>query len=131
MLEYRQRNQTLNRYEEFQVIKLQHSEKRIIAKNNSKSIHSNIPGKINHNFNFKSVYENCMDEGTTYQDKWVIVDYIFYSAKKFGNKLKDDNLVLLSYYALPKGNGLKSLIIPNEKLGSDHLSLIAKFKLEY
>lgn len=133
LLQYRRRNQILNRDEEFSVIKLQHSEKTIIAKNDhlKSDSNKNVAGKINHNFQFKSVYENCVDEGTTYQNKWVIVDYIFYSGKKLKNRRLDDSLILLSSYTLPKGKDLDSLVIPNQKLGSDHLALVAKFKLEY
>ncbi|XP_017767865.1 PREDICTED: protein angel [Nicrophorus vespilloides] len=91
-------------------------------------------GYLTHNFAFKSIYDNPSAEATTYQNRWLTVDYIFYSgrnASKSPNKnhFKEDKLVLLSRYSLPVGSKLPSVTIPNENLGSDHLSLMAEFKL--
>ncbi|KAG5870482.1 hypothetical protein JTB14_001676 [Gonioctena quinquepunctata] len=87
---------------------------------------------LSHNFFLKSVYDHGgpqMNEGTTYQDEWLTVDYIFYSMNK--EKNKGAKLQLLSRYRLPTKEELGETKIPNRHLGSDHLSLIAKFKLEF
>lgn len=44
---------------------------------------------------------------------------------------KQDNLRLLARYRLPRNEEMGDTTIPNHSLGSDHLSLIAKFKLEF
>ncbi|XP_057651076.1 protein angel homolog 2 isoform X1 [Diorhabda carinulata] len=88
---------------------------------------------LSHNFKFKSVYEHGSEENngvTTFQDKWVTVDYIFYSEDKFENRT-GSKLQLLSRYRLPTREEFNGIRIPNYVMGSDHLSLIAKFKLEF
>ncbi|KAL7306298.1 hypothetical protein TKK_0001727 [Trichogramma kaykai] len=84
-------------------------------------------GLLTHPFQLKSVYNhknqsknNGLNEATTFQDRWITVDYIFYS-----------DLVPLEKYTLPTVNQcLKYLpTIPNRIVGSDHLSLGATFKL--
>ncbi|XP_072376389.1 uncharacterized protein [Diabrotica undecimpunctata] len=88
---------------------------------------------LSHNFGLKSVYKHGSGptaEGTTHQDEWLTVDYIFYSIKK-KNKIQSDKLQLLSRYRLPLCQELQGVRIPNSFIGSDHLSLIAKFKLEF
>lgn len=81
LLNYRERNVQLNRDEEYKLIKLQHSEKKIMKTNTTdcNSEFNTTSACISHNFNLKSVYEeNSHLEGTTYQNEWVVVDYIFY-----------------------------------------------------
>ncbi|CAH1102345.1 unnamed protein product [Psylliodes chrysocephalus] len=88
---------------------------------------------LTHNFYFKSVYDHGArdtKEATTYQDEWLTVDYIFYSKKK-GEMYPEDKLKLLSKYRLPTNKELNGTQIPNKTLGSDHLSLVAKFKLDF
>lgn len=88
---------------------------------------------LSHNFKFKSVYEHGSQENnevTTFQDKWVTVDYIFYSDDKCENGT-ENKLKLLSRYRLPTREEFNGITIPNCAMGSDHLSLIAKFKLEF
>ncbi|KAJ8966859.1 hypothetical protein NQ314_003253 [Rhamnusium bicolor] len=43
----------------------------------------------------------------------------------------EDKIKLLSRYRLPTKNELRDVRVPNSVFGSDHLSLMAKFKLEY
>jgi mRNA deadenylase 3'-5' endonuclease subunit Ccr4 len=89
-------------------------------------------GVLKHNFNFKSVYHQmCENYVSTYQDEWVLVDYIFYS-----DESKNTNgvgLQLLNYLSLPTAEECERnhLRIPNTFSGSDHLSLAAQFKLYY
>ncbi|VEN63215.1 unnamed protein product [Callosobruchus maculatus] len=86
-------------------------------------------GKLSHNFAFKSVYNHGglrLNEATTNQDGWITVDYIFYSTK---GKYTDERLQLLARCRLPTSQELGNTTIPNQALGSDHLSLAAKFKL--
>lgn len=70
------------------------------------------------------------NSGTTFQDEWITVDYIFYSGKKRGEKVDDHKLELLFLYRLPLRSELGSLTIPNGSMGSDHLSLVARFNLK-
>jgi len=58
------------------------------------------------------------------------VDYIFYSGKKRGEQVDEHKLELLSVYRLPLRSELGCLTIPNGLMGSDHLSLVAKFNLK-
>lgn len=55
---------------------------------------------------------------------------ICFSTKK-DDKRTEDKLKLLSRYRLPTSKELSGVRIPNKSLGSDHLSLIVKFKLEF
>uniref|UniRef100_A0A6P7F5I2 Protein angel isoform X2 n=1 Tax=Diabrotica virgifera virgifera TaxID=50390 RepID=A0A6P7F5I2_DIAVI len=107
------------------------------SKQCDKSIQNNNKYKksksLSHNFGLKSVYKHGSGptaEGTTHQDEWLTVDYIFYSIKK-KDKVQSDKLQLLSRYRLPSCQELQGVRIPNSYIGSDHLSLIAKFKLEF
>lgn len=43
-------------------------------------------GTLSHPFVFKSAYNHYRNddiEGTTYQDRWITVDYIFYRYKRY------------------------------------------------
>lgn len=87
-------------------------------------------GVLRHNLEFASVYENVENFVSTYHRSWILVDYMFYSA---GQKDDKDNpeLKLLSYLELPSAETCESigLKIPNNYLGSDHLSIAARFFL--
>nr|CAI5821671.1 unnamed protein product [Callosobruchus analis] len=86
-------------------------------------------GKLSHHFAFKSVYNHGglqLNEATTNQDGWITVDYIFY---RYQRKYTDERLQLLARCRLPTKQELGNMTIPNQSLGSDHLSLAAKFKL--
>ncbi|XP_045478732.1 protein angel homolog 2-like isoform X1 [Harmonia axyridis] len=90
-------------------------------------------GTLSHPFPFKSAYNHYKGEdveGTTYQDRWITVDYIFYSGKKHRESTLEDKLKLLSRFQLLTEHQLGDVRIPNLKLGSDHFSLIVKFSLE-
>lgn len=80
-------------------------------------------GKLSHPFRFRSVYKHKnrfgLPEATTYQNKWLTVDYIFFT-----------DFEPLEIFCLPtaeKCNDLPS--IPNFAVGSDHLCLGASFKV--
>lgn len=81
-------------------------------------------GVLTHPFNLSSLYEhvnyNGNQEATTHQERWITVDYMFFS--KF---------VPFEKYTLPiisECNTLPS--IPNFAIGSDHLCLGASFLLD-
>lgn len=90
-------------------------------------------GTLKHQLNLCSVYDNNVSV-STFQDYWVLVDYMFYRKElTVTNQLVESNLKLLAryelptvqqcYYSLPYGG------IPNMSEGSDHFSLAAKFLL--
>lgn len=91
-------------------------------------------GVLRHEFEFKSVYHETEENYvSTHQDSWILVDYIFYSTN---DKTKDKScsstgLQLLGYLTLPTANECENvnLKIPNQVNGSDHLSLLAQFRL--
>lgn len=91
-------------------------------------------GVLRHSFDFKSVYHHHANNNyvSTHQDEWILVDYIFYSdeSKKTPNS---PELQLLGALTLPTAYECESinLKIPNVTSGSDHLSLLAQFKLCY
>nr|CAH7725980.1 unnamed protein product [Callosobruchus chinensis] len=132
LLKSRQNNKQLSRSDEVTLIELFNS------KLNTKTCPANqtrsttglfMTGKLSHNFAFKSVYNHGglhLNEATTNQDGWTTVDYIFYSTK---GKYTDEKLQPLARCRLPTGQELGNTTIPNQTLGSDHLSLAAKFKL--
>lgn len=80
-------------------------------------------GILTHPFDMRSVYTHANAKGemeaTTHQDKWITVDYIFYS-----------NIQAVEKYTLPTVNQCAMLpTIPNFVVGSDHLSIGATFRL--
>lgn len=71
-----------------------------------------------------------MDEkhASTYHNKWIMVDYIFFSES---NPSMATKLRLLDNYQLPTiMDCLCTGPIPNENIGSDHYSLAARFSIE-
>ncbi|XP_076257233.1 protein angel isoform X2 [Rhynchophorus ferrugineus] len=135
LIQQRNKNQLVSRLDEACLIKLHNSEK-CVKKVNTEVVQNPelfCSGTISHLFTFKSVYNHGSlnnQEATTYHDKWLTVDFIFYSGKKVGRKQKDDHgLQLISRYRLPRQNELGNMKIPNNILGSDHLCLMAIFKL--
>jgi hypothetical protein len=89
-------------------------------------------GVLKHNFSFKSVYHQlCENYVSTFQDDWILVDYIFYSGES--EKSNGVGLQLLNYLSLPTADVCEksNLRIPNSFSGSDHLSLAAQFRLCY
>lgn len=85
-------------------------------------------GVLRHSFNFSSAYPNPEQFVSTFQDKWVLVDYIFYSSNTRNSK-NGPELKLVSYLKLPSSQDCEQigLRIPNNYLGSDHLMLAARF----
>ncbi|XP_044256079.1 protein angel homolog 2 isoform X2 [Tribolium madens] len=131
LLAKRQKNNLLPRQEELKLIELKHSGRQIEGKKNKEKLNEKLfnSGSLSHKFFLDSVYKYRIRgdiEATTFQDMWVSVDYIFFSKKR---KSKS-GLVLLERYRLPTSKELRDLKIPNGDLGSDHLSLMARFKLE-
>ncbi|EFA02304.2 Protein angel homolog 1-like Protein [Tribolium castaneum] len=131
LLVKRQENNVLPRQEELKLIELRHSGRQMEGAKNKEKVDEKLfnSGGLSHKFFLDSVYKhrNKGDmEATTFQDMWVSVDYIFFSKKR---KHKN-GLVLLERYRLPTSRELSDLKIPNGELGSDHLSLMARFKLE-
>lgn len=90
-------------------------------------------GVLKHNFSFKSAYQNPENYVSTFQNQWVLVDYIFYSGGSRQDNAGKNNseLKLISYLALPSSENCEQLSvrIPNHYLGSDHLMLAARFFL--
>lgn len=90
-------------------------------------------GMLKHQLNFSSVYDVNMNV-STFQDRWVLVDYIFYRKElTLTNQLVEKNLKLIGRFELPTlGDCFFNLPyggIPNVSQGSDHFSLAAKFLL--
>lgn len=66
---------------------------------------------------------------STWHNKWIMVDYIFFSESNQSRPLASQ-LRLLENYQLP--NVVECLCtgpIPNEHLGSDHYSIAARFEI--
>lgn len=92
-------------------------------------------GVLKHDFDFKSVYDPPDNFASTHQDDWVLVDYIFFTASQSKKAVSSKNsaaeLKLLSYLNLPSPVECTQIgKIPNNNLGSDHLSLFAKFRIQ-
>lgn len=73
---------------------------------------------------------------STYQDKWVMVDYIFYTKYSrrtlgpLGTPSKFSSLQLISNYQLPSIQDCQIMgPIPNEISGSDHYAMASEFVL--
>ncbi|XP_013400594.1 protein angel homolog 2 isoform X1 [Lingula anatina] len=96
-------------------------------------------GQLSHTLNLRSVYDHCLGwtgrpgerEITTHHSRAsATVDYIFYSTSGSGQHFSG-NLQLRDQYSLLSDEDLKQLgSLPNRFLGSDHLSLLAKFALD-
>ncbi|XP_058462443.1 protein angel homolog 2 isoform X2 [Malaya genurostris] len=94
-------------------------------------------GNLKHCFRFCSAYKHGMTEAhtetSTFQGKWITVDYLFYT-KLFnvGEKSPvDSNLKLVALYSLPTVQQAKEIYtIPNMYFGSDHFSLAGQFLLK-
>lgn len=90
-------------------------------------------GKLKHQLNLCSVYDNTISV-STYQNSWVLVDYIFYRRElNASDHLVEKQLKLLARFELPSREQCCCCLpyggIPNESQGSDHYSLAAKFLL--
>ncbi|KAM4041156.1 protein angel homolog 2 isoform 2-T2 [Anomaloglossus baeobatrachus] len=102
-----------------------------------------VESSLHHHFSLSSVYSHYfpdtgMPEITTCHSKSAItVDYIFYSAannevcRQPGSDIPSNGLQLLGRLSLLTEQDLWSVNgLPNETNSSDHLSLLAKFRLE-
>lgn len=86
-------------------------------------------GCLKHYFNFQSAYPQPENFVSTYHDKWILVDYMFYTSGSHNETTNSPELKLVSYLTLPTREQCDSikLRIPNSYLGSDHLMLHARF----
>lgn len=85
LISARHNNEVLKRTEEVNLIGISHGERNYTqTKNTDGNEDKNLfsTGILSHDLSLKSVYKhdihNVQFEATTYQDKWVVVDYIFY-----------------------------------------------------
>ncbi|RZC38322.1 angel, partial [Asbolus verrucosus] len=132
----KRQSKAISRSEELKLIELRHSERRYEETKNRNGDRNDAnlfsSGTLTHKFFLKSVYDHVVDgdfEGTTYQDEWisVVVRIVCVFLEKKANLGK---LTLLERFRLPTRKELGAIKIPNKDLGSDHLSLFAKFKLD-
>jgi hypothetical protein len=88
-------------------------------------------GVLRHNFDFMTIYQKPENFVSTHQDRWILVDYMFYTNGAKNQTEKIAELNLLAYHALPSAQNCDriNLRLPNHYLGSDHLSLAARFFL--
>jgi protein angel len=88
-------------------------------------------GVLKHNFNFMSAYQKPENFVSTYQNQWILVDYMFYSSGSGDKTSNNPDLKLLAFLALPSSETCEQmgLRIPNDRLGSDHLMLASRFFL--
>jgi mRNA deadenylase 3'-5' endonuclease subunit Ccr4 len=79
------------------------------------------------------VYKDSDKFVSTFQNQWILVDYMFYTNSKNSstNNKNNSQLTLLEYLTLPSSEECEKirLKIPNDFLGSDHLSLAARFHI--
>jgi len=79
----------------------------------------NGSGAFTHSLGLKSVFDTS--KVTTYQDGWIMVDYMFYTG----------NLRLCDRKKLPSREKLENMKrIPNSDCPSDHLHLFAEFSVD-
>lgn len=90
-------------------------------------------GTLRHKLHLSTVYNATNDIASTFQDDWILVDYMFYSKiyNSALDKCEEGSLKLMATYELPTYEDCYTRIgaIPNKHLGSDHLSLASKFIL--
>ncbi|XP_055628509.1 protein angel homolog 2 [Toxorhynchites rutilus septentrionalis] len=103
----------------------------------SKPNHMFGQGKLRHRFKFTSAYKHNLGEenaeATTFQGKWITVDFLFYT--KFHNTSEkafvEGNLKLVATYSLPTVKQAREIYtIPNMYFGSDHFALAGRFLLK-
>nr|XP_048699102.1 protein angel homolog 2 isoform X4 [Caretta caretta] len=134
--EVQQQRQEENTGGEKKESKLEHTEEIIIAA-------EKFPSKLQHHFRLSSVYSHYLPESgipevtTCHSRSAVTVDYIFYSAAKDDSAAQpgaedtfDGGLKLLGRLSLLTEQDLWTVNgLPNEHNSSDHLSLLAQFRL--
>lgn len=112
-----------------------HVQKRLITDDDVKR--STLPfntGALQHNLKLAPTlcagepYRIDAAHASTYHGKWIMVDYMLYSADQSVHGTP--KLTLLANYQLPSiGECVRAGPIPNERLGSDHYSIAARFAL--
>lgn len=92
-------------------------------------------GSVWHHLNFTPTFLSDW-HATTYQDRWIMVDYIFYTkywrrtVGPVGEPPTFSSLQLLANFDLPTKYDCEHFgPIPNQQLGSDHYSMAAEFVL--
>ncbi|GLG98953.1 uncharacterized protein GBIM_05510 [Gryllus bimaculatus] len=95
-------------------------------------------GQLRHALHLSSVYSHDpqdyfhRSQVSTFQDRWVVVDYIFYSNKwnPDTSSKEEGNLKLVARYKLLSADEAEDVgPIPNDSSPSDHYPLAAKFAL--
>lgn len=94
-------------------------------------------GILRHRFKFASAYRHNIgednQEASTFQGKWITVDYLFYTKFDSSNErpFRESNLKLVDTYSLPTVRQSKEILtIPNMYFGSDHFALAGRFLLK-
>lgn len=126
----------LRHYSVFSTFQLYHSESNKTKFQNDIELTKEIvnlfqTGVLRHNFDFNSTYQKPESFVSTFQDRWVLVDYMFYTNGAKNQTETTAELNLLAFLALPSAQNCENinLRIPNSYLGSDHLSLASRFFL--
>lgn len=126
---------------EEKLIKIAHSDRNKDIPSSSSDVGcsscpSQSSGIINHSFNFKSAYyhklhrSNNAPEVTTFQDRWITVDYIFYTRIRSNDKIIEGDLKLIGRYGLiSPAEAMRVGPLPSDICPSDHLPLAAQFLL--
>lgn len=87
-------------------------------------------GILKHNLNLTPTIdasESIESIGSTYHDKWIVVDHIFYSLNQ-QNLGEIPKINLIANYQLPTIDKCRRIgPIPNQYYGSDHYSIAARF----
>lgn len=101
-------------------------------------INSKLPfktGHIQHKLNLlptfwpQKLFKMDYKHASTFHNKWIMVDYIFFS--EANSSQSQSKLRLLEIYQLPTiFECFKVGPIPNEHIGSDHYSIAARFSIE-
>lgn len=101
--------------------------------------HSQLPfntGELQHNLSLvsthcdKQPFEIDTKHASTYHNKWIMVDYIFYSADTQIAQ-SSPKLTLLANYQLPTIDECARIgPIPNASLGSDHYTIASRFAID-
>lgn len=92
---------------------------------------------LTHDFRFRTVHPSLDDDtnetpfvSTHHSMATALVDYIFVSRDKVSSK-NQTQLKCLSYIRLPNANEIDKIgLLPNDLIGSDHLSLTGQFVIE-
>lgn len=68
---------------------------------------------------------------SSYHNKWIMIDYIFYTNRKQPESSSSPKLTLLANYQLPSIDECARIgPIPNRHFGSDHYMTAARFAID-